>query len=436
VLGLGHQERLISTKKHTFFGALVEPSGSWENLRVLTPTSRSRVLAPALSALLSMACGSDPLRQPDASDPGWTPSPERAATASAIGTGDGSSGSVRFEAVFEPSDNRDRLLEPTGLAWHGQKTDELWVTLRFGPDARTCNTDGGACPWLEGHVAIVAGATTLEPGVTMKVDANAWHFMRRPTGIAWGAGDRFATCGEARTGNYEDDEFPYNGPTLWTADPAIFAEPPPPGANGTHLDMLHSSPFCMGIAHEVDSIYWVFNGDAGALDRYDFHEPHQPGGEDHSDGEVWRYALGELQRVPEVPAHLAYEPASRLLYVSDPGHSRVIALDTATGAESGEIISYDGLRTHALVTGATVTEIVRPGEVARPSGLALVDGVLFVADRASGRITAWDVEAKRPIRSLDTGFGPDALTALSYGPDGKLYASDIVGGRVLRIEPN
>jgi hypothetical protein len=436
VLALGHQERLISTKKHRFSGALVEPSGSWENLRVLTPWSRIRAFAPALGAFLALGCGSDPLRNPDPTDPTWTPSPERAATASAIGTGDGTSGSVSLEVVFEPSDNRDLLLEPTGLAWHGQKTDELWVTLRFGPDVRTCNSGEGPCPWLEGHVAIVAGASTPEPAVTMKVDANAWHFMRRPTGIAWGAADRFATCGEARTGNYENDETPYNGPTLWTADPAIFAEPPPPGANGSHLDMLHNTPFCMGIAHEVDNVYWLFNGDAGSLDRYDFHQPHEPGGEDHSDGEVWRYALGEVSRVPEVPAHLVYDSATRLLYASDPGHSRVIALDTGSGAVTGEIVTYDPLRTHALVTGATVTEIVRPGDVARPSGLALVDGVLFVADRASGRITAWDVEAKRQIRSLDTGLGPDALTALSYGPDGRLYASDIVGGRVLRIEPN
>jgi outer membrane protein assembly factor BamB len=79
---------------------------------------------------------------------------------------------------------------------------------------------------------------------------------------------------------------------------------------------------------------------------------------------------------------------------------------------------------------------VPPGEVALPSGLALVGGVLFVADRGSGVISAYDVEANRKIRSLDTGLGAGALTALSYGPDGKLYFSDIAGGRVLRIEPD
>jgi hypothetical protein len=398
---------------------------------VLTLHRGTRVLGLLVSALVLAGCGSDPATP---EGPGWQPSPERAATAGIIGHGDGSAGSVRFEVVFEPSDNRGVVLEPTGLAWHGMKRAELWVTLRFGPDPRACDT--GPCPWLEGHVAIVTDADTADATVEMKVDENSWHFMRRPAGIAWGAGEFFATCSEARTGNSESQALSYNGPTLWTADPTIFAQPLPGDANGTHIDMLHSSPFCMGIAHEVDNVYWVFNGDAGSLDRYDFHEPHEPGGEDHSDGEVWRYAAGQLLRMPEVPGHLVYDAATRLLYASDPGHSRVIALDTATGAVTDEIDSYDNLATRALVGGARVTEIVPYAELVLPSGLALVDGVLFIADRASGVISAYDVDAKRKIRSLDTGFGPGALTALSYGPDGKLYASDIVGGRVVRIEPD
>lgn len=394
--------------------------------------SAAGVLGALASALLIGGCGSDPLK---ADEPGWTPAADKAATAGALGHGDGSPGSVRFDVVFDPSRNGGALLEPTGLAWHGLNRGELWVTLRFGADTRTCNDGEGPCPWLEGHVAVIADADGPEPGVSMKLDTNSWHFMRRPSGLAWGAGELFATCGEARTGNYEDDPTPYNGPTLWTSDPSIFALPPPPGKNGSHIDMLHDSPFCMGIAHEVDNVYWVFNGDAGSFDRYDFHEPHEVGGEDHSDGEVWRFAAGLLLRVPEVPVGLVYDPASRLLYASDAGHARVVSLDTTSGSVTGEIQTYDNIRTHALVTGARLTDVVNE-RAAVPSGLALENGVLFVADRQSGIITAVDVAARRVIRTLDTGLGAGALTALSYGPDGKLYFTDVLGGRVLRIEPS
>ena len=140
-----------------------------------------------------------------------------------------------------------------------------------------------------GEVALIQDATGDSPEVTMKEDGNAWHFMRRPTSIAFGTNGNLATCGEARTANYEDQPSNYNGPTLWSSDPAIFGVPPKPGQNGTHLDMLHETPFCMGIAHERDNVYWTFNGELGALDRYDFNEPHQIGGEDHADGELFRY---------------------------------------------------------------------------------------------------------------------------------------------------
>ncbi len=400
----------------------------------MAPSPLVRVAFAALVWAL-VACGSDPVKSGSAGDsPG--PSTQALATAAAIGHGDGSAESVGFVTVYEPADFQGIRLETTGLAWSGATADELWVTLREGYVDRTCNTGQGPCAWLEGRVAIVDGATGGDPAVVIEKDANAWHFMRRPTSIAWGAEELFATCGEARTGNYEDEAVPYNGPVLWTSDPTIFAQPPPPGANGTHIDMLHDSPYCMGIAHEVDNVFWVFNGDAGSLDRYDFHAPHEPGGEDHSDGELWRYADGLLLRVPEVPSHLVYDALSRLLYAADPGHGRVLALDTSTGAPGGEVIAYDPIVTHSLMTGARTFDAVPPGVVTEPSGLALQGTVLFVADRADGRIAAYDLETRSLLRTLDTGTGPDRLTALSWGPDDKLYFSDVGAGTVVRIEPD
>ena len=71
---------------------------------------------------------------------------------------------------------------------------------------------------------------------------------------------------------------------------------------------------CSSRWHYVD---WVFNGKLGALDRYDFHAPHVVGGEDHADGELSRYVEGELERVPQVPSHLALDETAHDFYVAD-----------------------------------------------------------------------------------------------------------------------
>jgi DNA-binding beta-propeller fold protein YncE len=386
-------------------------------------------LCSGLALAMFVGCGSDPVNP----DPVDAPDPPPAEVIGALGSGDGSPGSVTFVTVFDPEDNRGIVLEPTSMAWSGVTPGELWVTLRESYVDEPCN-DGDACAWLEGYVAVISGADA-EPSVSVKKDINAWHFMRRPTGIAWGVGDYFATAGEARTANYEDAEAAFNGPVLWTADPAIFAIAEGLPTHSSHIDMLHESPYAMGIAHAVDNEYWVMNGDAGSLDRYDFNVPHEPGADDHSDGEVWRYAAGELLRVPEVPSHLVFEDTKTILYAADTGHQRVIALDTTTGRPDGDIFTYDPIDTHVLMTGASVQEVVSPGTMELPSGIDYEQGALFVADRASGRIMVFDAATGRQLRSLDTGLGAGALTAVSFGPDGKIYFTDVLGGRVIRVEP-
>jgi hypothetical protein len=63
----------------------------------------------------------------------------------------------------------------------------------------------------------------------------------------------------------------------------------PSGGNGSHLDMLHGSPFSMGIAHEVDNVFWVCDDWNKDIVRYDFVGDHGPGNDDHSDAIVNRY---------------------------------------------------------------------------------------------------------------------------------------------------
>jgi hypothetical protein len=397
-----------------------------------------RAVPLVLFGSICLGCGSDPLRASDdgGDDPGNVPGRTPAEVAEAIGRGDESSSSVSLIVVYQPIAGLERL--PTALAWNPAAEDELWVTMTEPTvDAPCTPTVGTGCDALEGKMAIIRGASGPSPETEIVVDGNSWHFLRRPMGLAFGPEERrqfLCTCGEARTANYTDEEVPYNGPVLWDADPELFGAAPRPPTNSTHVDMLHATPYCMGVAHEQANVYWVFNGDVGALDRYDFNQPHEPGADDHSDGEVWRYAERELLRVPGVPSHLAYDSRRRLLYASDSGNGRVVALDTASGFEDGTIVTYETIPTHLRMSGATVTEILAPGTLSVPSGLTLREGVLFVTDHETSRIIAMDLDGN-VIRELETDLAPNSLAGISIGPDQKAYITDLQTGRVLRIEP-
>jgi sugar lactone lactonase YvrE len=391
---------------------------------------------------LVSGCGSEAIESDGQRQPG-TPAPASSAEeqVASLLTGTASGGAATFVTIYDPSDDTSgRPLYPTALAWNPTAPDELWVTLREPPSTRTCNKGTKvACTWLMGRVAIVEGAGSVPEvpaTITTKEDANAWHFMRRPSSIAFGSDATFATCGEARTGNYEDEDIPFNGPVLWSADPAIFGATPPADSptGSTHIDMLHESPYCMGIAHERDNVYWTFNGDAGSLDRYDFHAPHEPGGDDHSDGELWRYATGALARAADVPSHLAYDASTGLLYAADTGHGRIVALDTTSGTPGADVTTYDPIETHVAMNGARLFEIVAPGVLEQPSGLTLYQGVLFVTDFATSRIAAL-TRSGRLLTTLYTGLPAGSLGAIAIGPDGRAYVTDRGTGRVLRIDP-
>lgn len=348
------------------------------------------------------------------------------------GLGDGTLSSVELQEIYRPTARVP--LSATALAWNAAVPGELWVTLRQFPSGKPCTeTNSTGCAALQGLAAVISGAD-VAPAAELKEDGNSWHFMRRPSAIAWGDGKLFSTCGESLTDNYEDDSVPYAGPVLWSSSPQIFGVEPNAGQNGTHLDMLHETPYCMGIAHEAGNAYWAFNGNVGSLDRYDFHAPHPIGGEDHADGEVYRYVLGELLRTPEVPSHLAYDAKRKLVYVADTGHGRVLAVDPSTASLGGAIDVYEELQGSGEMVGATVTELVPAGALQAPSGIALVADVLYVTDNATSVIHAFDTSGKA-LASLDTALPAGTLSGIAVGPDKKLYFTDLLTGIVRRIAP-
>jgi hypothetical protein len=376
-----------------------------------------------VSLLLLCACGSESEEPGEPAEPLGPPARQ-------IGTGDGSPASVELVVVHEPP----ALRSATDLAFDPLRPTDLWVLFREFHDGPPCTESvKQGCKTLEGSVTIVKNPAQPDPTYVWKKDPNAWHFMRLPAAIAFGTNGNFATCSEARTGNFEDDPTDYNGPSLWSSDPKIFAIEPQ-GKNGSHLDMLHESPFCVGIAHEVGNVYWVFNGQRGSLDRYDFKQPHEVGGENHSDGEILRYVEGELLRDPGIPSHMAYHAQSKRLYVSDTGHGRVVALDVSSGTVGTELGVIEPMAYFHQVDGATLREVVPPGAIQKPSGLLLHENVLFVGDNATSSIHAFDLDGV-PIRTLATGLPPGSLGGLEVGQGDRIYISDLSSGLVRRIDP-
>jgi hypothetical protein len=387
-----------------------------------------------LSAVLVLSltnCSSNPLDTPDESAGAQAGT---AGTAGTVGTAGTGVPTVPASVELVPLYAAPAAWTATALAFDPLREGELWVTLRRVPSNKPCleNARSG-CAALEGEVAQVMDATSATPSMTIKKDGNAWHFMRRPTSIAFGENGNLGTCGEARTDNYEDDAIDYSGPVLWSSDPAIFGAVPKSGQNGTHLDMLHESPFCMGIAHERDNAYWVFNGKLGALDRYDFRAPHVIGGEDHADGELNRYVEGQLQRVPEVPSHLAVDHARGQLYVADTAGGRILRLTIESGVAGGNVPTLDQIAVHRRIDGASLEQVVAAGSLSAPSGIALTTDRVIATDNATSRIWWFKLDGS-PLGSVDTGLPAGSLSGIAVGPDGKLYLSDLLTGVAYRVE--
>ena len=349
-----------------------------------------------------------------------------------IGWRDGAPGSVDILTLVQW--NQD--FEATDLEFHPTR-NELWVVNRTFEVSGQCtqnNVQSARCASLGGWVAVLFSPGTAGQQVEIHEDGNAWHFMRRPPAMAMGANGTWATCGEALTGNFEDDPANFIGPTLWSSDLTVFG-PGPPALNGSHLDMLHATPNCMGIAHEEANVYWALNGLVGSLDRYDFGADHGPGNDDHSDGTIHRYVQGQLSREPGVPSHMAFNADDDHLYIADTGNGRVVKLDTTSGSAGGPFAPvYEALADYGVMAGAALTEVVAPGTLTSPSGLLLHDDLLFVTDSATSRFYAFELDGTL-VNTLDTGFPAGTLSGLAIGPAGQIFFASMKTGEVYRLDP-
>ena len=317
------------------------------------------------------------------------------------------------------------LRRPRDLEFNPERPTELWVA-----DER-----------LEAMI-ILFDAPSDERRAEVRADAAGRHFMASVSGIAFGAPDTFASCQESR--NEIDPRAPdFMGPSLWSSDLDIFAvvgQRGENGMNGSHLDMLHQSPLCKGIAHEEGNAYWVADGAGGPrgsgglphIVRYDFGRDHGPGRSDHSDGRVRRYVEAQFHPVEGVSSHMERDPNSDWLYFVETGRGMVMRLDTSTGEVTKTLrLNHEELAEYAEVTGVTVEEWVSEG-LDQPSGIAIGEERIFVSDYGSKEIVAYDHDGVE-LGRIDTKG--DRVMGLELGPEGRLWFVDTGFAEVVRVLP-
>lgn len=325
------------------------------------------------------------------------------------------------DVVSRPTDELD---VPRDLAFHPDHPDQLWVVNQAD----------------DSMVIYTAPGTTAQQA-EKRIDAYAVHFMEEVSGLAFGTPDRtvddhaistFATCQESRN-TYNDTSPPndFMGPVLWPGDLDLFAEKNQQnGLLGSHLDMLHQSPLCMGIAHAQANEYWVFDGYHQRLTWYDFDAPHGYGEDDHSDGRVRRYEDVVLSRIAGVPGHLEVAPDGSLL-VADTGSGRVIRVDIGSAFAVDSIPqALEPLDEFNAYAGASVETVV--DGLGEPSGLALIEDRLFVADHRTGDIIAVELSSGAEIGRIAVGPG---VMGIAIGPDGRIWYTQADANEIGRILP-
>ena len=288
-------------------------------------------------------------------------------------------GTNSFKVIGNASNG---LVNPQDLDFVPGRPNEWWV-LNYEANS--------------GSVVIFYDADKASQNSELRRDSHSGHFMIRPSSISIGANGNFATSQEVQNTNPSSPTF--MGPALWTTDTSIFARMhqsnwDPSKPLGSHIDMLHQSPYSMGVEYDNGNAYWVFDGYNGSICLYDFKKPHVVGGDDHKDGEILRYSSLNVQRKSGIPSHLALDRQNKWLYIVDGGTGRILRLKTDDGAQGNNLNPDPGavepLTVYREVTGFT-SEVVVASGLTSPCGIDYRDGRIVVSDNATGDIYIYNV---------------------------------------------
>lgn len=329
---------------------------------------------------------------------------------------------VTLPVIVEIANNADQINIPTDLDFHPTLTkNELWV---LNKDVESTGS---------------STVTITDPGETSQTtwwrrDGNAWHFMSLSTGIAFSENTNFATSPGVYDANHNGGT-PFTGPALWSSDPAVYAQNS--GGNGSHLDMLHASPECQGIASESGNAFWVVDGYNRDIVRYDFVSDHGPGNSDHDDGEILRYQEVLITPDPQnkVPSHLVYDKETDWVYVVDQGAGRIIRIDATSGAVGGapSFGPFETLAQYAKVEGYD-WEVVIDENLDTPAGIEIIDDRLLVSDYATGEVIIYDISTMPAVELTRLQTEAEGIMGIKLGPDGKIWYVDYDASTVNRID--
>ena len=298
----------------------------------------------------------------------------------------------------------DQIDEPRDLDFH--PNGDLWII-----NTGTENSGGSTVKVLSPGLA---GQTDL-----WEQDGNAWHFMSLPSGIAFSNNGNFATSTSVLDANHQGGSF--TGPALWSSDPLIYAKPS--GGNGSHLDMLHESPYCMGICSEEENVFWVYDDYNKDIVRYDFVDDHGPGNSYHDDGRVLRYPGMGLSAIDHtIVCHLVLDENKKWLYFTDGSNKRIMRLDITTGSLGGS-------------PSWGPQEVVTTGLV-QPSGIDIIDNKLVVTDHSNGDIIFYDVSNVPATEIGRIQTNEPGIMGTVIGPNGKIWYANAALNKIVKIEPS
>ena len=327
----------------------------------------------------------------------------------------------------------DGLYKPRDLDFHTDSTrlNELWVINEssavfdpnFGGSTVTYYNAGSDSQWAD-----------------YRKDSYSSHFMNTASAMAFSNNGGFANTLDVQDANGNLNGY-FSGCTLWEADTTIYAKINQNGPElGSHWDMLHQSPYSVGIAAETDNIYWLFDGFHNTITKYNFQDPHtdhEHGGEDHSDGLIYRYDEIYVNRVAGLSSHMVLDHSNDMLYICDTGNQRIIRMNINTGVIGSDLDPYgENIEGYYSMIGADFETVIDSGLVS-PTGIDIYNTFLLVSDYSTGEILIYDLEPTNQfqlIRKLETDIIDD-LMSIKVGPDGTIWFVSTNANKLYQILP-